>query len=102
MPGDANAKAPILHEASDDGKIAGRNAVLDITEYERKVPLSITFCDPNIANVGMDYKELKSNKVDFITGKVTFEGQGKSIVKLKEQGLLHIYVLKKERSDSGS
>lgn len=89
MPGDANADRPILHEAADEGIIAGHNAVYDEQCFKRRVPLGITFSDPNIATVGKRWSQLKGTS--FVTGKVSFEGQGRSIVKLKEQGALHIY-----------
>jgi len=92
LPGDVNTDRPILHEAADEGKISGFNAVNEEKCFKRRVPLGITFSDPNIAKVGKSYSELKSENTNFITGKVTFEGQGRSIVKLKEQGLLHVYM----------
>ncbi len=95
LPGDINGDRPILHEAADEGIIAGHNAVLEETCFKRRVPLGITFSDPNIAFVGRTYKNLVDDNVDFVTGAVTFEGQGRSIVKLQEQGLLHVYADKK-------
>ncbi|MCC6138290.1 MAG: dihydrolipoyl dehydrogenase [Bdellovibrionaceae bacterium] len=89
LPGDANADRPILHEAADEGIIAGHNAVYDEVCFKRRVPIGITFSEPNIATVGKKYSELKNE--NFVIGKVSFEGQGRSIVKLKEQGLLHVY-----------
>ena len=94
LPGDVNADRPILHEAADEGKIAGFNAVNDEKCFKRRTSLGITFSDPSIATVGKRFSELKQDKIDFVTGEVTFEGQGRSIVKLKEQGLLHVYIKK--------
>lgn len=92
IAGDANAELMILHEASDEGRIAGINAVSKkVNRYMRRTPLGITFTDPNIAFAGKKFSELKQDKIAFETGKVSFEGQGRSIVKLKEKGLLHIY-----------
>lgn len=92
LPGDVNATNPILHEAADEGKIAGFNAVNEEVCFKRRTPLGITFCEPNIATIGEKFVELQQRSADFVTGKVSFEGQGRSIVKLKEQGLLHVYV----------
>ena len=97
LPGDVNADRPILHEAADEGKIAGYNAVNEEKCFKRRTSLGITFSDPNIATVGKRYSELKSENIDFVIGEVTFEGQGRSIVKLKEQGLLHVYIDKTSR-----
>ena len=92
LPGDINGDRPILHEAADEGIIAGHNAVNEEQCFKRRVSLGITFSEPNIATVGKRYQQLVDEKVDFVTGEVSFEGQGRSIVKLKEQGLLHVYV----------
>ena len=62
--------------------------------FKRRVALGITFSDPNIATVGLRHSELVETGREFVTGKVSFEGQGRSIVKLKEQGLLHVYAEK--------
>lgn len=97
LVGDTNLRRPLLHEAADQGRIAGFNAVNDPQCFKERVPLSITFCEPNIAFVGKRYEELVQKGVDFVTGKVSFEGQGRSIIKLEEIGVLHIYA---ERSSS--
>ena len=91
LVGDTNLRRPLLHEAADQGRIAGFNAVNDPQCFKERVPLSITFCEPNIAFVGKRYEELVQKGVDFVTGKVSFEGQGRSIIKLEEIGALHIY-----------
>ncbi len=89
--GDVNADRPILHEAADEGTIAGFNAVNDEQCFKRRTSIGITFCDPNIATVGLRYKEIIDQNIEHVIGKVSFEGQGRSIVKLKEQGILKIY-----------
>jgi dihydrolipoamide dehydrogenase len=97
LPGDVNSDRPILHEAADEGVIAGHNAISkEETCFQRRVPLGIVFCEPNIASVGASYIQLKQDQEDFVVGEVSFEGQGRSIVKLKEQGLLHVYVRKSD------
>jgi dihydrolipoamide dehydrogenase len=92
LPGDVNGDKPILHEASDEGRIAGFNATRDeVTHFQTRTPLEVTFCDPNIASAGMKYQEIKDAGIDFQFGKVLFEGQGRSIVKLKEIGMLKVF-----------
>jgi dihydrolipoamide dehydrogenase len=102
LPGDANADRPILHEAADEGIIAGHNAVNEEICFKRRVFLGIAFSDPNIAAVGRKYDDLIKNNVEFVTGAVSFEGQGRSIVKLKEQGLLHVYADKQTHKILGA
>ena len=95
LVGDVNLSRPLLHEAADQGQIAGFNAVRNKNFcFAKRVPLAITFCDPNIAIIGTHYQKLIDDKTDFVTGSVSFEGQGRSIVKSKEQGLLHLYAEK--------
>ncbi|WP_119344309.1 NAD(P)/FAD-dependent oxidoreductase [Facilibium subflavum] len=97
LVGDTNAARPVLHEAADQGRIAGFNAVRTQTQcFQKRTSLSITFSDPNIATVGLRFAQLIDQNIDFVTGKVSFEGQGRSIVKSKEQGLLHLYARKKD------
>jgi dihydrolipoamide dehydrogenase len=103
LPGDVNSDRPILHEAADEGVIAGHNAISQQeTCFQRRVPLGIVFCEPNIATVGQSYAQLTQDQEDFVVGEVSFEGQGRSIVKLKEQGLLHVYVRKSDSKILGA
>jgi dihydrolipoamide dehydrogenase len=93
IAGDVNPERPILHEAADEGRIAGYNAASDKMQcFRRRTKLAITFADPNIAIVGKSYDELHREKVDFVTGKVSYEGQGRAILKMQEIGMIHVYV----------
>lgn len=95
LAGDNTGEKQILHEASDEGKIAGHNCVNDVQAFMTRTPLMVTFSDPNISFVGKMYQELIDEKVEFEIGEVSFEGQGRSIVKLKEIGMLRVYGEKK-------
>ncbi len=91
IAGDVNDDRPLLHEASDEGRIAGDNAgrYPNIKAGLRRSPLSIVFTDPQIAMVGSRYSELSDKNI--VVGEVSFEHQGRSRVMLKNQGLLRIY-----------
>jgi len=91
IAGDVNNDLTLLHEAADEGTIAGDNAgrYPHIKPGQRRSPLSIVFTDPQITMVGSHYGEL--SKRDFVTGEVSFADQGRSRVMLKNQGLLRIY-----------
>ena len=92
LAGDDNAHRPLLHEAADQGRIAGYNAVRRTPQcFQKRTLLAITFSDPNIAVVGASYQKLVEEEKNFVTGRVSFEGQGRSIVKSHEQGQLHVY-----------
>ncbi len=92
IAGDANNILPLLHEAADEGFIAGDNAgrFPEIKPGLRRSPLAIVFCDPQIAMVGQSWKEIEGQK-DVVVGKIFFEDQGRSRVILKNKGLMHIY-----------
>lgn len=91
LAGDATNTKPLLHEASDEGRIAGRNAgrYPNVEEGFRRSPLGVVFSDPQIAMVGSTHRELAHRNI--VTGRVSFEDQGRSRVMLKNQGLLHVY-----------
>ncbi|MEO5963403.1 MAG: dihydrolipoyl dehydrogenase [Thermomonas sp.] len=91
--GDANADRPILHEAADEGHMAGRNAASfpEVYRHARRTPLGIVFCDPQAAFAGQMHAQLTAAKVDFAIGEVSFENQGRSRVMLVNQGLLRVY-----------
>ncbi len=90
LAGDINGERPLLHEAADEGHIAGYNAVHEKdTPFKRRTPLAITFSEPNIAAVGKRYSDLQ--KGEFITGEATFEKQGRSIIMSSNSGILRIY-----------
>lgn len=96
IAGDANDEIPLLHEAADQGKIAGDNAgrYPAIHAGLRRAPIGVVFSDPQIATVGIGWKKLTekySNCECLATGEVSFEDQGRSRVMLKNKGLLHVY-----------
>ena len=91
IAGDVNNDRPVLHEAADEGTIAGDNAgrYPDVRPGSRRSPLGIVFSDPQIAMVGSTYNELAHR--DVVIGAVSFANQGRSRVMLKDQGLLRVY-----------
>ena len=93
IAGDVNKELEILHEAADEGRIAGDNAgrFPDVQMRQRRAPLAVVFSDPQIMMAGQSHAQLTSAGIDFVTGKVSFEDQGRSRVMLKNQGALHLY-----------
>ncbi|MGY2491795.1 dihydrolipoyl dehydrogenase [Cupriavidus sp. CP313] len=91
IAGDANNVLPLLHEAADEGRLAGENAAAwpAVKPLMRRAPLAIVFSDPQIAMVGLRYAAL--NMDTFVTGEVSFEDQGRSRVMVKNRGLMHVY-----------
>jgi len=91
VAGDANNVLPLLHEAADEGKIAGENAAHwpHVRPLARRAPIGVVFSDPQIAMVGKRFADLTPGS--FVTGEVSFEDQGRSRVMLKNRGLMHVY-----------
>lgn len=96
VAGDASNQLPLLHEAADQGKIAGDNAgrYPDIRAGLRRTPISVVFSDPQIAMVGETYKAIEQRLGTcgcFAVGEVSFENQGRSRVMLKNRGVARLY-----------
>jgi dihydrolipoyl dehydrogenase len=91
VAGDATNELALLHEAADEGRIAGLNAATypAVTPGHRRAPLGIVFTDPQIAIVGCGFASLKGNAL--AAGEVSFEDQGRSRVMLKNRGHLRVY-----------
>jgi dihydrolipoamide dehydrogenase len=91
IAGDANDAQPLLHEAADQGRIAGDNAGRFPMVHAglRRAPINIAFTDPNIAVIGRSWRELAPGS--FVCGQVSFEDQGRSRVMRQNRGLLRIY-----------
>ena len=92
LAGDVNDDVPLLHEAADEGRIAGENAARfpDVRAGLRRSRLSIVFTEPQIAVVGTRFSDLGRDRA-IVTGEVSFVDQGRSRVMLQNQGLLHVY-----------
>jgi dihydrolipoamide dehydrogenase len=92
IAGDASVDVPLLHEAQDQGFIAGKNAARfpDVTAGLRRSALSIVFTDPQLARVGETWEQVKDR--DPVVGQVSFDDQGRSRVLLVNHGRLHVYV----------
>jgi len=94
IAGDATSEIPLLHEAADEGRIAGTNAgrFPTIRAEMRREPLAIVFTEPQIANVGANLDELEKNWPNcFAVGQVSFEDQGRSRVMGRNKGILKVY-----------
>lgn len=91
IAGDATHDKPLLHEAADEGRIAGDNAgrYPDVQRGLRRSELGVVFSDPQIAMVGSSFASL--NEGNIVAGEVSFENQGRSRVMLKNQGMLRVY-----------
>ena len=90
VAGDVTGERPLLHEAGDEGRIAGQNAISDsISAYKRKTPLGIVFCDPNIVQVGQPYSDLDLDKTAI--GEVQMAPVGRALIMSKNKGVIRVY-----------
>ena len=92
IAGDVDGELPILHEAADDGRIAGENAARfpDVRQARRRAPFSVVFSEPQLVQVGLHFKDLPSTGV--VIGEVDFANQGRSRIMLQNRGKLRVYV----------
>lgn len=96
IAGDANHDIPLLHEAADEGKIAGENAARfpELRPGARRSLLAITFTDPQLAIAGATFASVNARLADKggpVIGTVSFEDQGRSRVMLQNRGACRVY-----------
>jgi dihydrolipoamide dehydrogenase len=91
VAGDANGLHPVLHEAADDGELAGKNAARfpNIERPKRRTPLGIMFTDPQIAVVGQSFEKLAGCSA--MQGEIDFQDQGRARVQCENRGKLRVY-----------
>ena len=92
IAGDANADRPILHEASRQGRIAGRNAARlaaggAVERPKRWVSLALVFSQPQIGVVGGGFDGEAGHRV----GRADFCDQGRARVMDRAQGGIRLY-----------
>ncbi|WP_017670604.1 dihydrolipoyl dehydrogenase [Blastomonas sp. AAP53] len=87
LAGDVAADLPLLHEASHDGAIAGRNAAAypAPVRIDRYVPFSITFTDPPVVSIGAAEED------GAVSGTADFSDQGRAKVEACNEGALTLY-----------
>lgn len=92
IAGDVTNDRPLLHEASDEGRIAGVNAALfpNVLAHRRRATLAIAFTDPQLAVVGKRYSELNPDEI--VIGEVSYFNQGRARVMNRHKGIVRVYV----------
>jgi dihydrolipoamide dehydrogenase len=91
VAGDVSGHRPILHEAAEEGRMAGANAASypDVEASVRKTPLEIAFTDPQMAIVGKRFEELDTSHIQI--GEVSYDNQGRARVMGINCGVVRIY-----------
>jgi dihydrolipoamide dehydrogenase len=89
IAGDADQDRPVLHEASAEGTIAGRNAATfpEVTRGARSVRFCIMFTDPPVAVIG----KTPSSSDGYVVGSASYENQGRAKIFARAAGLAHLY-----------
>ncbi|ENV35327.1 dihydrolipoyl dehydrogenase [Acinetobacter gerneri] len=97
--GDAYTSTPLQHEAAIEGKLAVKNCLNypKIENIKTLTPLGIVFSSPEMAISGQNYAVLVKQGIEFVTGTVSYEKQGRAIVLGKNQGAVEVYVEKSTR-----
>ena len=93
LAGDAQGARALLHEAIDDGRGAGTNAVNwpNVQPYPRRTPLGIVFTSPQIAMAGQSHAEITASGAAFVVGELDWSHQGRARIASQHRGLLRIY-----------
>ena len=101
LVGDANGHLAVLHEAADEGHIAGRNAVADKPRTHcRRTELVIVFSSPGVARVGARLGDLDPDSIAI--GAADFRQQARAKTAERAEGLLRVYADKKSGRLMGS
>lgn len=88
--GDINAYRPLMHEAADEGAMAGYNATQSTpVAFKRKTSLAIAFTNPDVISVGARFDQLKQD--DILIGTATSQANGRSKVISDREGVLRLY-----------
>jgi dihydrolipoamide dehydrogenase len=87
IAGDADADAPLLHEASDEGALAGCNAARfpQVRPGPRSIPFTLTFTDPPLAQLGAEPGD------DTLTGRSDYSDQGRARAEARAEGLVVLH-----------
>jgi dihydrolipoamide dehydrogenase len=89
IAGDANGQRALLHEAADEGAIAGYNAARNLRGWKRKVPLGIVFSNPDVVSVGARLGELDAQRI--LIGRASGESNGRLRILGGEDSLVSVY-----------
>jgi len=92
LAGDVTGERPVLHEATDEGKIAGYTAAhVDHApwRFHRKMEFYVTFCDPNIIAVGDRCDQIASERS--AVAEVRFSTVSRARALGEAHGVLRLY-----------
>lgn len=95
IAGDATGDRAVLHEAADEGRIAGYNSVRsEPTAFTRKPSLLIIFTHPDIAVIGTSWDDL--DREHTAIGDCWLRSSGRAVLMEEEEGIVRIYADSKD------
>ncbi|HEY0133905.1 MAG TPA: FAD-dependent oxidoreductase, partial [Nannocystis sp.] len=103
LAGDVSGLRPLLHEASDEGHIAGGNAARlpdGVQPQPRRTKLGVVFTDPGMAVVGDGFEGVTPET--HAVGEVDWSRQGRARVLRKNYGVSRIYATRSDRKLHGA
>jgi dihydrolipoamide dehydrogenase len=92
LAGDVTGERQVLHESTDEGKIAGYNAAhveQPPERFQRKTPFYVNFCDPNIIAVGARFDQIDAERS--AVAEVSFSTVGRARAMGTGRGVLRVY-----------
>lgn len=92
IAGDADGLRPLLHEAADEGAVAGYNAArvpAPAARFRRKTAVAIAFSDPDVASIGASLDALDTARIHI--GTARGEGNGRARILDAADSVLRIY-----------
>ena len=88
--GDSNGQRALMHEAADEGAMAGYNAVQSTpVAFKRKTSIGIAFTNPDVVSIGARFDQL--NPDDILIGSANTQSNGRSQVLSDHEGVLRLY-----------
>ncbi len=88
--GDSNGQRALMHEAADEGAMAGYNAVQSKpVAFKRKTSIGIAFTNPDVVSIGARFDQL--NPDDILIGSAYTQSNGRSQVLSDHEGVLRLY-----------
>ena len=97
IAGDVSGRRGQMNESADEGRIAAYNALSDgeLKRYQRRVPLSVVFTDPQVACFGLRYDQLDLEQTAI--GSADFSFQNRALIMGCNRGLVKLYADRSSR-----
>jgi len=88
--GDVTGGVMLAHEASHQGIIAAEAVMNKRKTLRGSVIPSCIFTSPEVATVGLSEEEAKAKRMDYVTSKFMFGGNGKALAMGDSQGFIKV------------